>query len=125
MQQLYTRLILQDKPQFLFSPYSSGLSATAAVITEQYGKIMLTSGGAEGKTYQLGNKYLFQCITPADQYLSGAHCRRSRRKPAAPRSRSSIRTIPSPRRWSRQRATHARSGRLQGSAGRGLSGLDH
>ena len=72
VQQLYTRLVLQDKSQFLFSPYSSGLVATAAVISEQYGKIMLIGGGAEGKTYELGNKYLFQCITPADQYLSGA-----------------------------------------------------
>ncbi|MGA8050741.1 MAG: amino acid ABC transporter substrate-binding protein [Burkholderiales bacterium] len=72
VQQLYTRLIVQDHSQFLFSPYSSGLVATAAVISEQYGKIMLVGGGAEGKTYELGNKYLFQCITPADQYLSGA-----------------------------------------------------
>lgn len=72
VQQLYTRLIVQDKAQFLFSPYSSGLTATAAVITEQYGKIMLIGGGAEAKTYQLGNKYLFQCITSADYYLTGA-----------------------------------------------------
>jgi branched-chain amino acid transport system substrate-binding protein len=72
VQQLYTRLINQDKAQFLFSPYSSGLTATAAVITEQYGKLMVVTGGAEPKTYQLGNKYLFQVISPADQYLSGA-----------------------------------------------------
>ena len=72
VQQLYTRLIVQDKAQFLFGPYSSGLTATAAVISEQYGRIMLVGGGAEAKTYQLGNKYLFQCITPADYYLTGA-----------------------------------------------------
>ena len=72
VQQLYTRLIVQDKAQFLFGPYSSGLTATAAVISEQYGRIMLIGGGAEAKTYELGNKYLFQCITPADYYLSGA-----------------------------------------------------
>ena len=72
VQQLYTRLIVQDKARFLFGPYSSGLTATAAVISEQYGRIMLVGGGAEAKTYQLGNKYLFQCITPADYYLSGA-----------------------------------------------------
>jgi branched-chain amino acid transport system substrate-binding protein len=72
VQQLYTRLIVQDHAQFLFSPYSSGLTATAAVITEQYGKIMLDGGGAEGKIFELGNKYLFQCITAADHYLSGA-----------------------------------------------------
>jgi branched-chain amino acid transport system substrate-binding protein len=72
VQQLYTRLIVQDKAQFLFSPYSSGLSATAAVISEQYGKLMVIAGGAEGKTLELGNKYLFQVITSADHYLSGA-----------------------------------------------------
>ena len=72
VQQLYTRLIVQDKAQFLFSPYSSGLVATAAVISEQYGKLMLVTGGAEPKTYELGNKYLFQVITSADHYLSGA-----------------------------------------------------
>jgi branched-chain amino acid transport system substrate-binding protein len=72
VQQLYTRLILQDKSQFLFSPYSSGLVATAAVITEQYGKIMLDAGGAEEKIFLLGNKYLYQVITSAGHYLSGA-----------------------------------------------------
>jgi hypothetical protein len=72
VQQLYTRLIVQDKAQFLFSPYSSGLTGTAAVITEQYGRIMVVTGGAEGKTYELGNKYLFQAITSADHYLTGA-----------------------------------------------------
>ncbi len=72
VQQLYTRLIAQDKAQFLFSPYSSGLVATAAIISEQYGKVMLTTGGAEEKTYQLGNKNLFQLYSPAGQYLAGA-----------------------------------------------------
>jgi len=72
VQQLYTRLIVQNKANFLFSPYSSALVATAAIISEQYGKIMLTTGGAEGKTYKLGNKYLYQVYSPASQYLAGA-----------------------------------------------------
>ncbi len=72
VQQLYTRLIVQDKAQFLISPYSSGLVATAAIISEQYGKVMITTGGAEEKTYQLGNKSLFQLYSPAGQYLAGA-----------------------------------------------------
>jgi branched-chain amino acid transport system substrate-binding protein len=72
VQQLYTRLIVQDKAQFLFSPYSSGLTAPAAVISEQYGKIMIIAGGAEPKILQLGNKYLFQVITQAEYYLAGA-----------------------------------------------------
>jgi len=72
VQQLYSRLILQDNADFLFSPYSSGLTATAAIISEQYGKIMITTGAAEDKTYQLGNKYLFQMYAPATTYLAGA-----------------------------------------------------
>ncbi len=72
VQQLYTRLIAQDKAQFLISPYSSGLVATAAIISEQYGKVMITTGGALEKTYKLGNKHLFQIYTGASKYLSGA-----------------------------------------------------
>jgi branched-chain amino acid transport system substrate-binding protein len=72
VQQLYTRLITQDKAQFLLSPYSSGLVATAAIISEQYGKVMITTGGAEEKTYKLGNKNLFQVYSGAGQYLAGA-----------------------------------------------------
>jgi len=71
VQQLYSRLILQDKADFLFSPYSSSLTATAAIVTEQYEKIMLTTGAAEGKTYTLGNHYLFQMFTPGAEYLKG------------------------------------------------------
>jgi branched-chain amino acid transport system substrate-binding protein len=72
VQQLYTRLITQDKAQFLISPYSSGLVATAAIISEQYGKVMITTGGALEKTYKLGNKHLFQIYTGTSQYLKGA-----------------------------------------------------
>jgi branched-chain amino acid transport system substrate-binding protein len=72
VQQLYTRLVVQDKADFLFSPYSSGLTAPATVISEQYGKIMMVSGGAEEKPFTLGNKHLFMVITSASHYLSGA-----------------------------------------------------
>jgi branched-chain amino acid transport system substrate-binding protein len=72
VQQLYTRLITQDKAQFLISPYSSGLVATAAIISEQYGKVMITTGGALEKTYKLGNKHLFQIYTGSSKYLAGA-----------------------------------------------------
>ena len=72
VQQLYTRMILEDKADFLFSPYSSGLTSTAAVVTEQNEKIMLTTGAAEEKTYKLGNQYLFQMFAPATQYITAA-----------------------------------------------------
>lgn len=84
VQQLYSRMILQDKADFLFSPYSSSLAATAAVVTEQYGKIMLTTGAAEEKTYKLGNKYLFQMFAPAQFYLRTALDALKSKEPKAP-----------------------------------------
>jgi len=72
VQQLYTRLITQDNAQFLIGPYSSGLTATAAVVSEQYGKVMITTGAALEKTYKLGNKHLFQIYTGSSKYLAGA-----------------------------------------------------
>jgi branched-chain amino acid transport system substrate-binding protein len=72
VQQLYTRLINHDKAQFLFGPYSSGMTAPATVISEEYNRIMLDSGGAEEKPFEQGNKYLFMVITSAGHYLSGA-----------------------------------------------------
>ena len=72
VQQLYTRLVNHDKAQFLFSPYSSGMTAPATVVSEEYSRIMLDSGGAEEKPFEQGNKYLFMVITSAGHYLSGA-----------------------------------------------------
>ena len=98
VQQLYTRIVNQDRAQFLFGPYSSGLTAPAAVISEQYGKIMVASGGAEEKPYLLGNKYLFMVITSATHYLSGAVEALKSKNPHAKIALWSIPTIHSPRR---------------------------
>ncbi len=54
VQELYTRLATDDNADFLISPYSSGLTDAAAVIAEQYGKIMITTGAASDSTYQIG-----------------------------------------------------------------------
>ena len=87
VQQLYTRLITADGADFLFSPYSSGLTATAAIVSEQNEKIMITTGAAEDKTHKLGNKNLFQMYTPATQYLVGAL---DALKSVAPKSRVAV-----------------------------------
>ncbi len=72
VQQLYVRLINEDKADFLISPYSSGLTASAAVIAEQYGKIMLATGAASDKIFAKGFTHVFQIYTPASRYLTGA-----------------------------------------------------
>lgn len=72
VQLLYTTLIEEDKADFLISPYSSGLTDAAAVIAEQYGKVMVTTGAASDATYQKGLTHAFQLYTPASRYLTGA-----------------------------------------------------
>ena len=72
VQELYTRLATEDDSSFLISPYSSGLTDAAAVIAEQYGKIMITTGAASDSTYMKNYTLVFQSYTPASAYLTGA-----------------------------------------------------
>jgi branched-chain amino acid transport system substrate-binding protein len=72
VQELYTRLATEDNADFLISPYSSGLTSASAVIAEQYGKVMVTTGAASDATYKEGYTLVFQAYTPASRYLTGA-----------------------------------------------------
>ncbi len=72
VQELYTKLATDDKADFLISPYSSGLTAAAAVIAEQYGIPMITTGAASDATYKQGYTVVYQAYTPASRYLTGA-----------------------------------------------------
>jgi ABC-type branched-subunit amino acid transport system substrate-binding protein len=72
VQELYTKLISGDKADFLISPYSSGLTDAAAVIAQQYNKIMITTGAASDSTYKKGYTLVYQTYTPASRYLTGA-----------------------------------------------------
>jgi branched-chain amino acid transport system substrate-binding protein len=72
IQELYTRLATEDGADFLISPYSSGLTASASVIAEQYGKVMITTGAASDSNYQQGYTLVYQAYTPASKYLTGA-----------------------------------------------------
>ena len=72
VQELYTKLINEDKADFLVSPYSSGLADAAAVIAQQYNRIMLTAGAASDTTYKKGYTLVYQTYTPASRYLTGA-----------------------------------------------------
>ncbi len=72
VQELYTKLINDDKADFLISPYSSGLADAVAVVAEQNGKIMITAGAASDSTHQQGYTLVYQTYTPASRYLTGA-----------------------------------------------------
>ena len=72
VQELYTKLISGDKADFLISPYSSGLADAAAVISQQYNKIMITAGAASDSTYKKDYTLVYQTYAPASRYLTGA-----------------------------------------------------
>jgi ABC-type branched-subunit amino acid transport system substrate-binding protein len=72
VQELYARLVNDDKADFLISPYGSGPADAAAVLAEQYGKIMITTGAASDGTYKKGYTLVYQVYTPASRYLTGA-----------------------------------------------------
>jgi len=72
VQQLYVRLITSDHADFLISPYSSGLTASAAIIAEQYAKVMMATGAASDTIFNKGYTHVYQIYTPASRYLTGA-----------------------------------------------------
>jgi len=72
VQALYTKLVTEDQAAFLISPYSSGLTDAAAMIAEQYGKIIITAGAASDSTHGKGYGSVYQIYTPASRYLTGA-----------------------------------------------------
>ena len=61
VQQFYTRMILQDKANFLFSPFSSQLTATATIVSEQNGRIMITTGALKAKPIPSATSTCFRC----------------------------------------------------------------
>ena len=72
IQELYTKLATDDGADFLISPYSSGLTSSASVISEQNGKVMITTGAASASNYQQGYSLVYQAYTPDTNYLTGA-----------------------------------------------------
>ena len=72
VQELYTRLINNDKADFLISPYSSGLADAAAVIAQQNKRIMITAGASSDSTQFKGYSLVYMTYTPASKYLAGA-----------------------------------------------------
>lgn len=65
------RLLRQDGVDLLFGPYSAGLTAAAAEVSEQYGRILWNHGGAGAAVYRRGYRHIIGILTPADCYLAG------------------------------------------------------
>lgn len=69
--QLTERLIIQDKVDFLFSPYGSGPVYAASAVSERYRKLMLNGGGTSPTIFTRGFKYFFSGCGTTDLYPKG------------------------------------------------------
>jgi len=69
---LFTKLVTQDRVDFLIAPYSSSLTLAAVPIAEQYRKVILSHGGSSDAIFAKGYKYIVQVLSPASYYLKPA-----------------------------------------------------
>lgn len=80
---LFTRLVTSDKVNFLLGPYSSGIAIPASAVSEKYEIPMIQGGGASGKIFDRGYKYIFGTLPKAEQYFQSAIEMAARMNPPA------------------------------------------
>ncbi len=68
-QKLYEKLVTSDKVNFLLGPYSSGITIPDSSIAERYKIPMIEGGGASGKIFSRGYKYIFGTLPAAGNYF--------------------------------------------------------
>ncbi len=64
----YQHLILEEKVDFLFAPYSSTLTLEARKIAEEYGVILIVASGSSERIYNSNNRCTFAVLTSASWY---------------------------------------------------------
>jgi branched-chain amino acid transport system substrate-binding protein len=70
--QLAERLINQDGVKYMLGPYSSGVTAAMAPVTEKYKIPMVEGNGASLSLFNKGYKYLFATLSTTEYYLKSA-----------------------------------------------------
>ena len=69
---LFTKLVTSDKVNFLLGPYSSGITIPASAVAEKYEIPMVQGGGASGKIFDRGYRYIFGTLPKAELYFQSA-----------------------------------------------------
>ncbi len=64
-----TRLIVDDKVDFILGPFSSGFNLAASEISERYGKIMIESGGASDSIFMRKQHLTFATQTSSSWWF--------------------------------------------------------
>ncbi|GER93191.1 hypothetical protein A45J_0926 [hot springs metagenome] len=68
---IYEDLILKERCDFVFGPYSSQITEAVVPITEKHHYPLLTSGASADRLWQKGYRYVFGVYTPASKYTIG------------------------------------------------------
>ncbi len=71
VRQLYEKLIVRDKVDLVFSPYSTSLTLVASEVTERHKLVMLACGASGEENWSRGHRYLFGIYAPARRYFIG------------------------------------------------------
>ena len=69
--ELYRRLILKEKVDLLFAPYSSEITEAVLPLAEEYGYPLLASGASADRLWQHGSKCIFGMWQPASKDAVG------------------------------------------------------
>jgi branched-chain amino acid transport system substrate-binding protein len=69
--ELYERLVVEDRVDFLLGPYGSGPTEAAAEVAARHGIPLVEGSGAADGLFAADNPYLFGVLTPASAYLRG------------------------------------------------------
>ena len=65
------RLLSRDKVDLLFGPYSSGLTVEAALVAQEYGRVLWNHGGATYEASSQARDRVVNILSPARQYFQG------------------------------------------------------
>lgn len=68
---LYRQMIDKDKVDFLFGPYSTGITAAILPLTEKHRFPVLISGAAGDSLWANGYRYAIGVYTPASEFTTG------------------------------------------------------
>ena len=68
---IYERLLVQDKVDAVFSPYSTPITDPVAEVTEKHRKPMVACCAGTTSIFRKGRKFVFMLISPGEVYLEG------------------------------------------------------
>lgn len=68
---IYRRMIVKEKVDWVFGPYSTPITAAVLTVTERHGYPLLITGASGDQLWEQGFRYIFGVFMPASKYPLG------------------------------------------------------